>query len=111
MAAKRNPQNILWKDPTTYTDGSAFGASDFKAYELGASTSASTPPTSALLSLPVTLGVGKSPIPDAVKDIRGVQFLHLRTLDNYGQFSEWSSPGVEVQFTGRPLAPSSVDCS
>jgi hypothetical protein len=111
MALKKNPQNILWKDPTTYTDGSTFTLADFKAYELGASASASTPPTSALLSLPVSLGVGKSPIPDTVKDIRGVQYLYLRTLDNYGQTSVWSSPGVEVQFTGRPLAPSSVDCS
>lgn len=103
----KNPTKLLWTDPTTFEDGSPFGASDFKAYELGASPTAGTQPTAALLALPTKLGVGQSPIPDAVKNTKGKQYLSLRTLDNYGQTSDWSNQ-VEVVFTGRPFAPSSV---
>lgn len=102
----KNPKQISWADPTTYEDGSAFLATDFKAYELGHSTT-KTAPANALLALPVAFGVGKSPIPDQVKGTLGISYIFLRTIDQAGQISDWSLP-VEVQFTGRPLAPKSV---
>ena len=104
--AATNPLELLWTDPTTFEDGSPFGASDFKAYELGSSTQASGPPVPVLV-LPTNLGVGKSPIPDSVKAVKGTSYLYLRTLDNYGQISAWTNP-LEVRFTGRPLAPSGL---
>ena len=103
----KNPQNIRWTDPTTFEDGSPFDASDFRAYELGVDKGDGVGPV-ALLSLPVSLGVGVSPIPDEAKATKGRDLLiHLRTLDNYGQTSEWSN-GASVRFTGRPFAPSSL---
>lgn len=106
--AIKNPTTLRWQDPTTFEDGSPFEPADFLAYELGVDNNDGSGPQ-ALLSLPVALGVGVSPIPDAAKEVRGRDFLlHLRTLDNYGQVSDWSMPGVEVRFTGRPLAPASL---
>jgi hypothetical protein len=105
----KNPKQISWKDPVAYEDGSAFTATDFRAYELGHSKS-TTPPANALLALPVAFGVGTSPIPDQVKQTLGTSFLFLRTVDYTGQTSVWTAP-VEVRFTGRPLAPDSVTVS
>lgn len=106
--AVKNPQTISWNDPTQFEDGSPFEAPDFKAYELGSDPNSGS--ITPLLSLPVAFGVGSSPIPDEVRSTRGRQWIYLRTLDNYGQVSEWSN-GVEVHFTGRPFPPSSVNCS
>ena len=103
--AIKNPTSISWTDPTQFEDGSPFGASDFKAYELGVDEGSGPVP---LLALPTALGVGTSPIPDEARSVKGRDLLiHLRTLDNYGQISEWSN-GVTVRFTGRPLAPASL---
>jgi hypothetical protein len=101
-----NPQTLHWTDPTTFEDGSPFGASDFRAYELGTAAQETGTPVPVLV-LPTNLGVGQSPIPDAVRSTRGLSYLFLRTLDNYGQNSAWSN-AVEVRFTGRPLAPSGL---
>ena len=104
---KVNPTRILWADPTQFTDGSAFGASDFKAYELGIGDGSGN--VSALLALPVAFGVGESPIPTAVSDVTGaVQWIHMRTLDNYGRMSDWSN-GVDVRFTSAPFPPSGLE--
>lgn len=104
---KVNPTRMMWADPTTYTDGSAFGAADFQAYELGVGDG--TGAVTALLALPVAFGVGESPIPDAVRDNVGpVQWIHLRTLDNYGGVSAWSN-GVDVRFTSAPFPPSGLE--
>lgn len=108
MAAIKNPSKMSWTDPTKYEDGSAFTAADFKAYEVGYSTSV-TPPADALLALPVAFGVGTSPIPDAAKQL-GTGYIFLRTVDNQNQISVWSLP-VEVRFTGRPFAPTSLSAS
>lgn len=98
-----NPTVLRWTDPTTRTDGSPFGAADFVAYELGSSPDGSN--VTALLSLPTAFGVGQSPIPSAVSDVRNtISFLHLRTVAVGGQVSDWT-PGVEVLFAARPLAP------
>ena len=102
--AVNNPKELLWTDPTTFEDGSPFGAADFRGYELGTSTAPGAEPVPVLV-LPVNLGVGRSPIPDVVKERKGLSYLYLRTLDNYDQMSIWTNP-VEVRFTGRPLAPS-----
>jgi len=99
-----NPREMSWADPTAREDGTAFGAPDFKAYELG-SAAASTGPFTALLALPVQFGVGKSPIPDAVREITGrTQWLALRVVDRNNLASDWSAP-VEVRFVARPRAP------
>jgi len=107
----KNPTRITWVDPTQYEDGTPFTAPDFVAYELGRSSSPTVDPTEVLLVLPVALGVGQSPIPDAVRATRGLQYIFLRTRDVDDEVSVWSSPGAEVQFTRRPLAPTSVDSS
>ena len=100
-----NPTTLRWTDPTTRTDGSAFGAADFRAYELGASPDGSLTGATPLLSLPTAFGVGQSPIPTAVSDARNTpQWLHLRTVDANNLTSVWST-GVEVLFSSPPLAP------
>lgn len=106
MAAALNPSTLRWTDPTARTDGSAFGASQFRAYELGSSLAGDpaglvTP----LLALPTAFGVGQSPIPTAVSDRRNqIQWLHLRTIDSNGLMSAWTN-GVEVLFSAAPLEP------
>jgi hypothetical protein len=98
-----NPQTIRWTDPSTRQDGSPFGASDFRAYELGAASNPTADPV-ALLALPTAYGTGSSPIPSQVSDTRNVsQFLALRTLDNLGLTSAWSNR-VEVAFAVPPMA-------
>lgn len=105
MVAALNPTVLRWTDPTARTDGSAFGASQFRAYELGASPDGSPAAASALLSLPTAFGVGQSPIPTAVSDNRNqIQWLHLRTIDTNNLMSDWTN-GVEVLFASPPLAP------
>lgn len=100
-----NPSRMLWTDPTARVDGSAFGASDFRAYELGVSPDGVLANVVALLVLPTAFGVGQSPIPSAVADSRNrLQWLHLRTVDTNNLTSEWT-PGVEVLFASVPLAP------
>lgn len=106
---KTNATELRWTDPTHFEDGTPFGASDFKAYELGTTASQGAEPQP-VLTLPTALGVGYSPIPDIVKATKGTSYLALRTLDNYGQMSDWSN-AVEVRFTGRPLAPSAFSVS
>lgn len=100
-----NPSTLRWTDPTARADGSAFGASDFRAYELGVSPDGTPGNSVALLTLPTAFGVGQSPIPTAVADSRNTpQWLHLRTIDNNSLMSVWSN-GVEVLFSSPPLAP------
>lgn len=106
-----NPTTMRWTDPTARADGSAFGASDFRAYELGSSADGNPASPAALLTLPTAFGVGQSPIPTAVSDARHIiQWLHLRTIDNLGQISVWS-PGVEVLFSSPPLAPAGLSAA
>jgi len=98
---------MLWADPTQFTDGSPFTAADFKAYELGVGDGTGT--VTPVLALPVAFGVGESPIPTQVAESTGVvQWLHLRTLDNYGQMSDWSN-GIDVRFTSAPFPPSGLE--
>lgn len=107
-----NPSQLRWTDPTTRTDGSGFGASDFRAYELGISPAGDpTGTVTALLALPTAFGVGQSPIPNLVADNRNTpQWLHLRTIDNNNLMSAWSN-GVEVLFASPPLAPAAFSAA
>lgn len=103
--ANLNPTTLRWTDPTARVDGTPFGASDFRAYELGVSSDGNALNPTPLLVLPTAFGVGQSPIPTAVSDNRHVvQWLHLRTLDNLNQVSVWTN-GLEVLFSSPPLAP------
>lgn len=106
MAVNLNPSILRWADPAARVDGSPFGASDLRAYELGSSPDGNPLAVAALLALPTAYGVGQSPIPSVVQDNRGViQWLHLRTVDNQGLTSVWTN-GLEVLFSSSPLAPS-----
>ena len=103
--ANLNPTVLRWTDPTARTDGSAFGASDFRAYELGVSSDGTPTNAVSLLALPTAFGVGQSPIPSAVSDNRNTpQWLHLRTVDTNNLTSVWTT-GLEVLFSSPPLAP------
>jgi hypothetical protein len=103
MAVAKNPKEILWTDTNRYEDGSEFTASDFKAYELGFNNQP-VAPAEPVVVMPTAFGVGRAPMPDAVKESRGIGYLYLRVRDNADQVSDWAGP-VEVRFTGRPLAP------
>jgi len=110
MAATKNPKQIEWTDPTTYEDGTPFGASEFKAYELGAAQEAEGDVTP-LLVLPTAYGVGASPIPDAVVDVKDrVQWIALRTIAKTDEVSEWSGR-LPVIYTRVPLAPSAFSAT
>lgn len=98
-----NPTVIEWEDVREREDGTAFGAADLRAYELGVDDSTDPDGVTALLALPVAYGVGQSPIPDFVKDYRAAT-LFLRCVDSNGIASDWSA-GIEVGFISRPRAP------
>lgn len=105
MAVAKNPKDLKWTDPTTYEDGSPFGAEQFKAYGVGVGPS-DTGPFDEVFVLPTAYGVGESPIPDIVKQNKdAIQYLALRTIAKNDETSVWTG-GVPVQFVDVPLAPS-----
>ncbi len=101
-----NPRIIEWDDVREREDGSPFGAADLRAYELGVGTDDGVEP---LLALPVAYGVGQSPIPDAVKELKAAT-LHLRCVDFSGLASDWSA-GIAVAFVSRPRVPAGFSIS
>ncbi len=104
-----NPREITWSDPTQREDGTSFGAADLRAYELGVVNAQGAP--TVLLALPVAYGVGRSPIPDALRAVTGKpQSIALRTVDSFGLTSDWTAP-VEVAFVARPRAPAAFSAA
>lgn len=102
-----NPKTIEWTPPTKYTDGSAFGAADFKGYEFGYR---AVNDGAYALTVAVPVSFATTSLDLSVLTLPKLTDLDLamRTVAANGEVSDWTAP-IQVRFDNRrPLAPSAL---
>jgi len=101
--------DINWTAPTARTDGDAYGAADHAGYELGISDGAGG--YSPWVSVPAAYDVTSWPLNQLNLSTEGDHEVVLRTIDNGGRQSAWSTGVVFTVSLASPNAPTGVDVS
>jgi hypothetical protein len=98
-----NPRVIRWTPPSTYVDGSAFGAADFAGYEFGSRRIGEIGyvPT---VSVPVSFDITELDLSVLELPVNVDLQLAMRTVAQNGLSSVWTNP-VDIRFDIRVPNP------
>lgn len=99
-----NPTKFTWTGPTTYVDGTPYGAADHGRYQLELNGG------TALIEVPVAWNTNNTyelPIANLAGLKQGNNTARMRTVAANGQVSDWTNP-VTFQYFSIPKAPTNL---
>lgn len=102
-----NPTILRWTPPSSFTDGSSFGAADFAGYDFAYRPAGSTAPYTPVVSIPLSFGDTSVPIA-ALSLPQNVELeIAMRTVAANGQLSAFTFANDTVKFDTRVPSPPS----
>lgn len=103
-----NPKKVFWTPPTTYVDGSPFGAADFAGYEWGYRVTGSGTEYNLTVAVPVSFDITELDLSSLGLPQNQALDLVMRTVAANGEFSDWTNP-LPVKFdTRKPTPPTAL---
>jgi hypothetical protein len=101
--------DLHWAAPTSRTDGSAYGTSDHKGYELGVEDINGN--ISPWVGVPAAYEITSWPLSQLNMDEEGIHAVALRTVDSGDRVSEWSASVTFVAEVAPPKSPTGMAIS
>lgn len=98
-----NPQNLTWTGPTTYVDGTPFGAADFAGYEVEVNGASA-------FAVPVAWNDANTysfPVASLPGRVQGTNTVRMRTVAANGLASDWTG-AVSFTYASVPLPPTNL---